>query len=96
MAYSPWFWSILGHFHTPFFNIDHALFICIAFWTILDQKAWPIAHGFGPILGHFHTFFKDFVHNSFHRFWTILDQKAWPIAHGFGPILGHFHTFFKD
>ena len=91
MAYSPWFWSFWVYFHT-FFRYE--LFIWNPFWTILGQKAWPIAHGFG----HFGSIFTPFSKKRIiylDPFWTILGQKAWPIAHGFGPILGHFHTFFK-
>ena len=95
MAYSPWFWSILGHFHT-FFKLINAFHLVSIFLAILDQKAWPIAHGFGSDFGSFSHLFQFCGIINFHRFYlAILDQKAWPIAHGFGPILGHFHTFFN-
>ena len=103
MAYSPWFWSDFGSFSHLFQR--SCIIYLDPFWTILDQKAWPIAHGFGPILGHFHTFFKDYDFVHFNRFGQKasifghfgFSQKAWPMAYSpwFWSDFGSFSHLFQ-
>jgi hypothetical protein len=71
MDYSPWFYSILGHFHT--FSINFNYFCGCkkhAFLAILDQKAWTIAHGFDRFWV-IYTPFQLISIIFFDRFWVI-------------------------
>ena len=98
MGYSPWFWWILGVFHT--FWEKYELFIKLSKmskWVIFEQKAWAIAHGFDR----FWVFFTPFG-----KIWKIYSFKNvkmghfWAKSMGYSPwfwwILGHFHTFWKN
>ena len=96
MRYSPWFWWILGVFHTfwefeifPSKHVKNGSFL-----AILEQKAWAIAHGFDG----FWMFFTPFGNLE------ILSKMSkmghfWAKSMGYSPwfwwILGVFHTFWK-
>ena len=87
MGYSPWFWSILGHFHTFWKNMNYLWKLSK---TVIFGHFWAKSMGYSPwfwsILGHFHTFWKNMNYLwSFQKqsFLAIFEQKAWAIAHGF-------------
>ena len=100
MGYSPWFWWILGHFHT--FWKNNELFIKLSktssFLAIFEQKAWAIAHGFDGFWVIFTPFGKIWIiYQAFKNvsFLAIFEQKAWAIAHGFDGFWVIFTPFGK-
>ena len=80
MGYSPWFWSILGHFHTFWKNTKYFWgFRKLSILAIFEQKAWAIAHGFDRFWGIFTPFGK--IRNDFWgcrkscQNWAFLSKK---------------------
>ena len=86
MGYSPWFWWILGVFHTFWKNMKFFQSISKKFWAIFEQKAWAIAHGFDGFWVFFTPFGKIWIiYECLSKMskLAIFEQKAWAIAHGF-------------
>ena len=100
MGYSPWFWWILGVFHT-FWKIYELFWKCQKWvnFGLFEQKAWAIAHGFDGFWVFFTPFGKSYAWAIIYFFKNVkmghFEQKAWAIAHGFDGFWVFFTPFGK-